>query len=64
MTPTLVISCTSLPPEGADSTWGGPAASCGPHALPLRGALPPEGADSTWGGPAANLRFALLYVQA
>ncbi len=26
MTPTLVTSCTSLPPEGAGLPWGGPAA--------------------------------------
>jgi aminoglycoside/choline kinase family phosphotransferase len=44
----------SLPPEGADSPWGGPAANLHPHAPPLRGSLPPEGADSPWGGPAAN----------
>ena len=25
--PTLVTACTSLPPEGADSPWGGPAAN-------------------------------------
>lgn len=26
MTPTLVTSCTSLPPKGAIAPWGGPAA--------------------------------------
>jgi hypothetical protein len=25
MTPTLVTSCTALPPEGAHAPWGGPA---------------------------------------
>jgi hypothetical protein len=25
MTPTLVTSCTALPPEGALAAWGGPA---------------------------------------
>jgi len=25
MTPTLVISCTVLPPEGALAAWGSPA---------------------------------------
>ena len=25
MTPTLVTSCTSLPPTGAFAAWGGPA---------------------------------------
>jgi molybdopterin molybdotransferase len=43
----------SLPPEGADLAWGGPALrSDGPPAPPLRGSLPPEGADLAWGGPA------------
>jgi hypothetical protein len=26
MTPTLVTSCTALPPQGALAPWGGPAA--------------------------------------
>jgi hypothetical protein len=26
MTPTLVTSCTSQPPKGAFTPWGGPAA--------------------------------------
>ena len=26
MTPTLVTTCTPLPPEGARALWGGPAA--------------------------------------
>ncbi len=26
MAPTLVTSCTALPPEGALAPWGGPAA--------------------------------------
>jgi hypothetical protein len=25
MTPTLVTTCTALPPVGASLTWGGPA---------------------------------------
>jgi hypothetical protein len=25
MTPTLVTACTSLPPEGVNLAWGGPA---------------------------------------
>ena len=25
MTPTLVTACSALPPEGAQSPWGGPA---------------------------------------
>ena len=27
MAPTLVTSCTALPPEGAIAPWGGPAAT-------------------------------------
>ncbi|QCB46771.1 hypothetical protein E5678_12515 [Hydrogenophaga sp. PAMC20947] len=34
----------SLPPEGADLAWGGPALwSSRPHVPPLRGSLPPRG---------------------
>jgi len=44
----------SLPPEGANFPWGGPAENCCPHAPPLRGSLPPEGANFPWGGPAEN----------
>ena len=35
MTPTLVTSCTALPPEGALAPWGGPAA-LETFALPYR----------------------------
>ncbi len=42
----------SLPPEGANPAWGGPAPGHGPHAPPLHGSLPPGGADPVWGGPA------------
>ena len=28
LAPTLVTSCTSLPPEGANFSWGGPAKNC------------------------------------
>jgi molybdopterin molybdotransferase len=46
----------SLPPEGADLAWGGPALrSDGPHAPPLRGSLPPEGAEPVLGRPGAGL---------
>jgi len=44
----------SLPPEGADSPWDGPAANQAPTLPAARGSLPPEGADSPWDGPAAN----------
>ncbi len=52
--PTLPAARGSLPPEGADSPWGGPAGSPAPTLPAARGSLPPEGADSPWGGPAAN----------
>jgi hypothetical protein len=52
--PTLLTSRGSLPPEGADSPWGGPAAGSAPTLPASRGSLPPEGADSPWGGPAAG----------
>ena len=55
--PTLLTSRGSLPPEGADSPWGGPAAGSAPTLPASRGSLPPEGADSPWGGPAANRLF-------
>ena len=35
MAPTLATACAALPPEGADSPWGGPAANLSP----------PQGAD-------------------
>jgi len=52
--PTLPAARGSLPPEGADSPWGGPAANQAPTLPAARGSLLPEGADSPWGGPAAN----------
>jgi predicted N-acyltransferase len=53
--PTLPAARGALPPEGAASPGGGPAASPVAPALPAaRGALPPEGAASPWGGPAAS----------
>ncbi len=54
MTPTLPASHGSLPPEGAGSPWGGPAANMAPTLPASHGSLPPEGVDSPWGGPAAN----------
>ena len=52
--PTLVASRTALPPEGANSPWGGPAGNSAPTLVASRTALPPEGANSPWGGPAEN----------
>jgi cyclic beta-1,2-glucan synthetase len=54
MTPTLVTSCTSLPPRGAVTAWGGPAPlDVTPTLATSCAALPPEGALAPWGGPAA-----------
>ena len=51
--PTLPAARGSLPPEGADLAWGGPALRPVDPTLPAaRGSLPPEGADLAWGGPA------------
>ena len=51
--PTLSTGVSSLPPEGADLAWGGPArADMAPTLAASRAALPPEGADLAWGGPA------------
>ena len=52
MTPTLPHFVSSLPPEGAVSPWGGPAAKLTPTLVASRTALPPEGALAAWGGPA------------
>ncbi len=55
MAPTLVTSCTALPPEGAVLAWGGPARrTVAPTLLASRSALPPEGVNFPWGGPAEN----------
>jgi hypothetical protein len=61
MAPTLVTSCTALPPEGAIAPWGGPAAlrMMAPTLVTSCTALPPEGAIAPWGGPAA-LRICFL----
>ena len=50
--PTLPAARGSLPPEGANLPWGGPAANSGAPTLPAaRGSLPPGGAGLPWGGP-------------
>ena len=53
MAPTLVTACTALPPEGAFTPWGGPAALMAPTLVTACTALPPRGALAPWGGPAA-----------
>jgi hypothetical protein len=61
MTPTLVTSCTALPPEGAFAPWGGSAAiTSTPTLVTLCTALPPEGAFAPRGGPAALKPVGLL----
>ncbi len=53
MAPTLVASRTTLPPEGAELAWGGPARrSMAPTLVTSCTALPPEGVELAWGGPA------------
>ena len=54
MTPTLFASRNTLPPEGADFPWGGPAENMTPTLFASRNTLPPEGANFPWGGPAEN----------
>jgi hypothetical protein len=57
LTPTRSLNA-ALPPEGAESPWGGPAVNgllTPTH--DLTAVLPPEGAESPWDGPAA-IRFA------
>ena len=42
MAPTLVTACTSLPPEGAELAWGGPALrSAAPTLVTACTSLPP-----------------------
>jgi UDP-N-acetylmuramate: L-alanyl-gamma-D-glutamyl-meso-diaminopimelate ligase len=63
--PTLPAARGSLPPEGADLPWGGPAANPGAPTLPaLRGSLPPEGADLPRGGPVANPGGPVFVIEA
>ena len=51
--PTLVTSCTALPPEGAHFSSGRPVGKTyAPALVAARPTLPPEGADLAWGGPA------------
>ena len=49
--PTLPHSVSSLPPEGADFSNGGPSKNVAPTLVASRTALPPEGADFSRGGP-------------
>ncbi len=58
MAPTLVTSCTSLPPEGAGLAWGGPALRpmtptlvTSYTALPSEGAAAPAAWQSKFRGP-------------
>jgi len=51
----------SLPPEGADPAWGGPAPDrCGPHAHSLRVARCPNAGK----GPGEGLRVGLIRLGA
>ncbi len=54
MAPTLPAARGSLPPEGAELAWGGPALRSQAPTLPAaRGSLPPEGAVPGLGRPGA-----------
>jgi hypothetical protein len=54
MTPTLVTSCTALPPEGAERRLGRPGASfVTPTLTTPCVSLPPEGAELRLGRPGA-----------
>jgi hypothetical protein len=64
MAPTLVAARTSLPPEGANFPWGGPAGNWAPTLVAARTALPPEGANFPWGGPAGNFAPTLVAAPA
>ena len=55
--PTLATACAALPPEGANSPWGGPAASLAPTPATACSASRPEGALSTGGDPTDGLVF-------
>ena len=50
MTPTLFTSCNTLPPEGVELAWGGPALRSLTHTLFTScNTLPPEGAKALLG---------------
>ena len=55
MAPTLVTACTALPPEGAVSPWGGPAAKLAFTLVTAWTALLPGGDSLVWGGLAPRL---------
>ena len=56
MTPTLVNACTSLPPEGVNLAWGGPALRfIAPTLVTACTSLPPEGANLGWATLAMRL---------
>ena len=64
MTPTLVTSCTTLPPEGAVLAWDGPARRpLTPTLVTSCTTLPAEGASLAGGGPALRLTSPLLLVK-
>ena len=52
MAPTLVTSCTALPPRGLCSLGATLRWICAPTLVTSCTALPPEGAVLAWGGPA------------
>ena len=63
--PTLPAARGSLPPEGAELAWGGPALRSAAPTLPAaRGSLPPEGSELAWGGPALRSAAPTLPAEA
>ncbi|WP_442957739.1 3-coathanger stack domain-containing protein [Polaromonas sp.] len=55
MAPTLVTSCTSLPPEGAVSAWGGPTPKrIAPTLVISCTSLPPRGLFPPWAARRGN----------
>ncbi len=52
--PTLPASRGSLPPEGANFPWGGPAGNLAPTLPHCVSPLPPEGANFSRDGPSKN----------
>ena len=46
--PTLATACAALPPEGAISPWGGPAAKCGAPAIAVYKLPSTSPANASW----------------
>ncbi len=68
MAPTLVAARTTLPPEGAASPRGGPAAKLAPVLVAARTTPPPEAYSDHpelvegWGGPTLHSMAPTLFT--